>query len=184
MLASAKTAFDVTAIVHFYQPNTAERAKETGRDGTAVISPNFVLLQKQAQWMDDRSESNIRKLWSYVTRTRIKDDEQRSVGDNILPVLIAAAQHGVPSEYEVNLPLPDKFKKDPTYYPVQIAQPNDISFSTVVQLLIPFQGMRDMILNVQEQLIVPLASVKLGFVASEGALACAPQHRAPIRTLQ
>lgn len=187
MLQSAKAAFDVTTIVHFYQPNTPERLLETGREGTPLVSPNFIVLQKAAQVMDDFGASNIRKIWSYVTSAKTKNNPSTATpGDHILPTLIAAAETGVPSEYELALPLPERFKKDPTYFQAQIQQPNDASFTTVIKLLIPFVGIRESLLRIQDELIVPLHSIKLGFVASDMAFrAAAPVGlRAPTLTLQ
>lgn len=182
-MISAKASFDVTAIIYYYQPTSQDMLAQTGREGTGLVNPNFLTLQRTGQNMEPMSERAIREIWGFVSRAAIKKPGVTTTpADHILPTLIEAAEHGVPSEYDVRLPIPDKFKKDPTYYRAYIEQPNDASFVTVLKGLVPFTGLRDELLRMQERLVVPLHSVRLGFVTSDVAFRASVPARALVGT--
>lgn len=170
-MISAKASFDVTAIIYYYQPTSTEMLAATGREGTNVVNPNFLTLQRAGEHIDPASERAIREVWGFASQMHLKMESMKKVtpGDQALPFLIAAARHGVPSEYDVRLPIPDRFKKDPTYYRAYIEQPNDASFVSVLKALVPFTTLRSTLLDMQDRLVVPLHSVRIGFVASDMA---------------
>lgn len=147
--------FNIQAIFHYYQPNTAARELETGHVGTGIISPNSISLAPFSDQID-RSLRALRDLWkSNVV-------EKPLPGAMPLAPLIDAASLPIPPEYTVKLPLAERFKRDSTYAVAYIEQPNDASFQDVIEALMPFKRLRETVRNIQDQLIVPLHSVQIG----------------------
>ncbi len=61
--------FNIQAIFHYYQPNTAARELETGHVGTGIISPNSISLAP----FSDQIDRSLRALRDCGKATSLKN---------------------------------------------------------------------------------------------------------------